>query len=115
LRNIHAFAEEVAARAITVTAIHPYRMRDTDFIHEAKRTAKADVLREFPLATDQKSVARRSLWGAEHGLTVFTPELVLTLHSIITYVLPHRVIIAVSNLGSHNAGRDKCDSDSEKA
>lgn len=97
-------AAEVAARGITVTAICPYWIRDTEFIHEAKQTDKAGLFRGFPLATDQKTVARRSLWAAEHGFTVFTPDLVSTLHRIITSLLPHRLMIALSNLWRHLAG-----------
>ena len=104
LRYSRALAAEVAARGITVTAICPYWIRDTEFIHEAKRTDKAGLFRGFPLATDQKTVARRSLWAAEHGFTVFTPDLVSTLHRIITSLLPHRLMIALSNLWRHLAG-----------
>ena len=62
------------------------------------------LFRGFPLATDQKTVARRSLWAAEHGFTVFTPDLVSTLHRIVTSILPHRLMIALSNLWRHLAG-----------
>lgn len=104
LRYSRALAAEVAERGITVTAICPYWIRDTEFIHEAKRTDKAGLFRGFPLATDQKTVARRSLWAAEHGFTVFTPDLVSTLHRIITSLLPHRLMIALSNIWRHLAG-----------
>lgn len=104
LRYSRALAAEVAQRGITVTAICPYWIRDTEFIHEAKRTDKAGLFRGFPLATDQKTVARRSLWAAEHGCTVFTPDLVSTLHRIITSLLPHRLMIALSNIWRHLAG-----------
>ncbi len=104
LRYSRALAAEVAARGITVTAICPYWIRDTEFIHEAKQTDKAGLFRGFPLATDQKTVARRSLWAAEHGFTVFTPDLVSTLHRIITSLLPHRLMIALSNIWRHLAG-----------
>lgn len=104
LRYSRALAAEVAARGITVTAICPYWIRDTEFIHEAKRTDKAGLFRGFPLATDQKTVARRSLWAVEHGFTVFTPDLVSTLHRIITSLLPHRLMIALSNIWRHLAG-----------
>lgn len=104
LRYSRALAAEVAERGITVTAICPYWIRDTEFIHEAKRTDKAGLFRGFPLATDQKTVARRSLWAAEHGITVFTPDLVSTLHRIITSLLPHRLMIALSNIWRHLAG-----------
>lgn len=102
--RLRELAAEVAARGITVTAICPYWIRDTEFIHEAKQTDKAGLFRGFPLATDQKTVARRSLWAAEHGFTVFTPDLVSTLHRIITSLLPHRLMIALSNLWRHLAG-----------
>ena len=104
LRYSRALAAEVAERGITVTAICPYWIRDTEFIHEAKRTDKAGLFRGFPLATDQKTVARRSLWAAEHGFTVFTPDFVSTLHRIITSLLPHRLMIALSNIWRHLAG-----------
>ena len=104
LRYSRALAAEVTERGITVTAICPYWIRDTEFIHEAKRTDKAGLFRGFPLATDQKTVARRSLWAAEHGFTVFTPDLVSTLHRIITSLLPHRLMIALSNIWRHLAG-----------
>ena len=104
MRYSRALAAEVAERGITVTAICPYWIRDTEFIHEAKRTDKAGLFRGFPLATDQKTVARRSLWAAGHGFTVFTPDLVSTLHRIITSILPHRLMIALSNLWRHLAG-----------
>ena len=104
LRYSRALAAEVAARGITVTAICPYWIRDTEFIHEAKKTDRRGLFRGFPLATDQKTVARRSLWAAEHGFTVFTSDLVSTLHRIVTSILPHRLMIALSNLWRHLAG-----------
>ena len=104
LRYSRALAAEVAARGITVTAICPYWIRDTEFIHEAKKTDRRGLFRGFPLATDQKTVARRSLWAAEHGFTVFTPDLVSTLHRVVTSILPHRLMIALSNLWRHLAG-----------
>ena len=97
-------AAEGAERGITVTAICPYWIRDTEFIHEAKKTDRRGLFRGFPLATDQKTVARRSLWAAGHGFTVSTPDLVSTLHRIITSILPHRLMIALSNLWRHLAG-----------
>lgn len=102
--NCRALAAEVAARGITVTAICPYWIRDTEFIHEAKKTDRRGLFRGFSLATDQKTVARRSLWAAAHGFTVFTPDLVSTLHRIVTSILPHRLMIALSNLWRHLAG-----------
>ena len=104
LRYSRALAAEVAARGITVTAVCPYWIRDTEFIHEAKKTDRRGLFRGFSLATDQKTVARRSLWAAEHGFTVFTPDLVSTLHRIVTSILPHRLMIALSNLWRHLAG-----------
>ena len=104
LRYSRALAAEVAERGITVTAICPYWIRDTEFIHEAKKTDRRGLFRGFSLATDQKTVARRSLWAAAHGFTVFTPDLVSTLHRIVTSILPHRLMIALSNLWRHLAG-----------
>ena len=102
--NCRALAAEVAARGITFTAICPYWIRDTEFIHEAKKTDRSGLFRGFSLATDQKTVARRSLWAAAHGFTVFKPDLVSTLHRIVTSILPHRLMIALSNLWRHLAG-----------
>ena len=59
LRYSRALAAEVAARGITVTAICPYWIRDTEFIHEAKKTDRRGLFRGFPPATcPWRSVSR---------------------------------------------------------
>ena len=93
-----ALAAEVSSRGISVTAVCPYWIRDTEFIHVAKQTDKAGLFKGFPFATTQKAVARRSLWAAEHGFTVFTPDPVSTLHRLVTAILPHSWMIALSSL-----------------
>lgn len=93
-----ALAAEVKNRVISVTAVCPYWIRDTEFIDVAKQTDKAGLFKGFPFATTQKAVARRSLWAAEHGFTVFTPDPVSTLHRLVTAILPHSWMIALSNL-----------------
>ena len=93
-----ALAAEVSSRGISVTAVCPYWIRDTEFISVAKQTDKAGLFKGFPFSTTQKAVARRSLWAADHGFTVFTPDPISTLHRLVTAILPHSWMIALSNL-----------------
>lgn len=93
-----ALAAEVGSRGISITAVCPYWIRDTEFIDVAKQTDKAGLFKGFPFSTTQKAVACRSLWAAEHGFTVFTPDPISTLHRLVTAILPHSWMIALSNL-----------------
>lgn len=78
-----ALREELRPRKISVTAVCPYWIKDTEFIGKA-----AGEARTFPFSTTAKTVARRSLSDAAHGYSVSTPDVVSTLHRMAVSLFP---------------------------
>lgn len=92
---------ELAPRGISVTAICPYWIRDTEFIAEAKKTDHEGLFHGFPLATDKHTVVRRSLRAAQKGHAICTPDLVSTLDRFFGALIPDALIIHLVNLYRH--------------
>ena len=57
-RYSRALRVELLSRRISVTAVCPYWIRDTEFIGTAQKTRNSTYVRRFPLASRQRNVAR---------------------------------------------------------
>lgn len=95
-RFSRALRVELFPRGITVTAVCPYWIRDTEFIPvaSAAETGKRSV-RHFPLSSKVSSVARLSYAAARLGLPVSTPGIVCTLHWIAGKIIPSDLMMGI--------------------
>jgi uncharacterized protein len=97
-RYSRALRVELAPQGIVVTAVCPYWIRDTEFIHVAQKTKNSSYIHAFPWASTQRTVALRSLRAAKNNVAVVTPGLIPFLHRIITSLLPHSFMMAASRI-----------------
>ncbi len=84
-----AMSVELAELGINITAVCPFWIKDTEFVDKAKETDKHNVYRDMPGAANVRSVAEKSLRAAKAGNVVCTPDIVSSLHRIVTSILPH--------------------------
>ena len=101
LRYSRGLCAELAPRGISVTAVCPYWIRNTEFIAGAKETDHEVLFHGFPLATDKHTVARRSLHAAQNERAICTPDLVSTLDRFFGALIPDDLIIHLVNLYRH--------------
>lgn len=93
-----ALAAELAPRGISVTAVCPYWIRDTEFIGLAQVTDRGHLFKDFPFAATVEAVARRSLRAAKYGAHVSTPDLISFLDRCVTKALPRGILMHLAGL-----------------
>lgn len=89
-----ALGRELRGQGITVTAVCPYWIRDTEFISVAKQSGSQTV-RHFPLSSGVRRVAARALLDSRRGCAVSTPGLVCTVHRAAAKCLPSGVLMTL--------------------
>lgn len=87
-RYSRSLGRELKDTGISVTAVCPYWIRDTDFIDTAKRTKDSHYIDNFFLASRKKDVVSRSLRDSRRGRAVSTPGIACTVHRIISKLIP---------------------------
>lgn len=92
-RYARSLGRELQGTGISVTAVCPYWIRDTDFIDTAKRTKDSHYIDNFAFATYKKDVVRRSLHAAARGRSVSTPGFACTLHRILAKFTPYGILM----------------------
>lgn len=90
LRYARGLSAELLGTGITVTAVCPYWIKDTEFIPVAAET-ESKAVRHFPLSSRKKNVAAVSLFFSEAGFPVCTPGIVCSLHRIVS-LLPDTIL-----------------------
>ena len=93
-RHSRALGQELRGRGITVTAVCPYWIKDTEFIPAAKQ-GDGGAVRHFPLATRAGRVAARALLDSRRGRAVSTPGAVCTVHRYASKCLPDAALMAL--------------------
>lgn len=93
-RYSRALGIELLPEGITVTAVCPYWIRDTEFIPVAQRGADASAIRSFPFSSRAADVVRLSLNDSRLGLGVSTPGIVCSLHRLIAHITSSRLQMA---------------------
>ena len=96
LHYSRALAVELSSKGIMVSAVCPYWIKDTEFIHIAQDTNNSAYIQGFPFAGRQAVIAAKSFAAAKEGKVVITPDAVSALHRIITNVLPHQWLMVAS-------------------
>ena len=96
LHYSRGLAVELSPKGITVSAICPYWIKDTEFIANAQKTRNSSYIGGFPFAGKQKDIAAYSFKAAKQGKTVITPDPVSSLHRILTSILPYSFLMFAS-------------------
>lgn len=84
---------ELRPGGVTVTAVCPYWIKDTEFIPVARETRNNTAIRHFPLASTSRRVVRWALMDARLGLAVSTPGAVCALHRLLAKFIPHGILL----------------------
>lgn len=92
-RYSRALGIELMGRGITVTAVCPYWIKDTEFIPLAEETDTKNAIRHFPLASKSANVVARALSDSALGLPVSTPGLVCFVHRIAAKFIPSQIMM----------------------
>lgn len=94
-RYSRALGVELMGRGITVTAVCPYWVKDTEFIPIAEETDEKDAVRHFPLASKTVNVVARALNDSALRLPVSTPGPVCFVHRIAAKFIPSQIMIGL--------------------
>lgn len=84
-----ALGVELKDLGISVTAVCPFWIKDTEFVERARETDRCGAYFNMPGATNVKRVVEKSMSAARRGEAVCTPDPVSTLHRIVAKLLPH--------------------------
>lgn len=90
-----ALSVELRDLGITVTAVCPFWIKDTEFVAKARETDKRGVYFDMPGATTVDRVVQKSLLAARRGKVVCTPDPVSSLHRIVASILPHALLARI--------------------
>ena len=94
-RYSRALRVELLPRRVSVTAVCPYWVRDTEFIPTAKKTAGSRRVRGFPLASRRASVAFFAMNDAFLRLPVSTPGPVCLVHRVAAKFIPSELMMGL--------------------
>lgn len=94
LHYSRALGAELRPRGITVTAVCPYWISDTEFVERAQlHHSNNEYIRSYPFADRRESVARLALLDASIGIGVSTPGILCTLHHLVCKILPTDLVL----------------------
>lgn len=93
-----ALAEELREKNITVTAVCPYWIKDTEFITIAQQAPSGSGFRRFPLADTQTFVARKAWKDICKGKSVSTPGAVAAADRLFAKLVPAGVMMWLSRM-----------------
>ncbi|MDD2413589.1 MAG: SDR family NAD(P)-dependent oxidoreductase [Eubacteriaceae bacterium] len=91
---------ELLTRGIHVTAVCPYWIKDTEFIHKAQKH-NAKSYHHFLFANRAHTVAALALNDSHLNLWVSTPGPVCLLHRIAAKFIPHFIMVPLMALLKH--------------
>lgn len=92
-RYSRALRIELLPRGIHVTAVCPYWIRDTEFIHKAKHNGNEKKIKNFIFASRAKNVVGMALNDSRIGLPVSTPGPICFIHRIVAKFIPHEIMM----------------------
>ena len=94
-RYSRALRVELLKRRISVTAVCPYWIKDTEFIPVAQKTDSHSYIRHFEPASRRTTVARWSMADTINRFAVSTPGPVCTLHRIFGKIIPNELMAGI--------------------
>lgn len=86
---------ELMPKKISVTAVCPYWIKDTEFIPVAQESENPKAIRHFFLASKKKSVAHIALNDSKLHLPVSTPGIMCTVHRIAAKFIPSSLMCLI--------------------
>lgn len=86
---------ELLPRKISVTAVCPYWIKDTEFIPTAGHDASPDRISHFPLSSKKKTVAKLALHDSKLRLPVSTPGIMCSIHRIAAKFIPSSIMCLI--------------------
>lgn len=93
IRYSRALAIELKSKKITVTAICPYWVKDTEFIQNSKESANAGYVSFYKFAGRTKKSVKQALRDVFKGKPVSTPSPVSRFMRVAAAVLPDTVLL----------------------
>lgn len=90
-----ALSVELKDLGISVTAVCPFWIKDTEFVDKARETDKRGAYFDMPGATTVKRVVKNSMSAAKRGKTVCTPDIMSSVHRVLTSLLPHWLLSGI--------------------
>lgn len=94
LHYSRALRAELRPRGIGVSAVCPYWIADTEFIHIAEQTEH----HRYPFAVRKEAVVSMSLRLSRYGAAVITPDVPSTLSRLATKIVPKTPVLAIYGL-----------------
>lgn len=94
-RYSRALGVELMGSEITVTAVCPYWVKDTEFIPIAEETDEKNAIRHFPVASKAVNVVTRALNDSALGLPVSTPGPICFVHRIAAKFIPAQIMMGI--------------------
>ncbi|WP_196605468.1 SDR family NAD(P)-dependent oxidoreductase [Pectinatus haikarae] len=88
-----ALHKELSCNNISVTAVCPYWISDTNFINEAKKNGDKNCIKNFRFALNTKTVASKALRDAMQMKIVSTPGVISSWQYILSRVVPDKIIM----------------------
>ena len=96
---------ELLPRKIAVTAVCPFWIKDTEFIHIANgyggtpdfssEINETPPIRHFPFAVRAERVAKQALSDSRLGFAVSTPGIFCFIHRVFAKILPRKVLLYI--------------------
>lgn len=90
-----ALHSELRHRGITVTAVCPYWIKDTEFISIAEESEGKSRIASYPLASKKRHVVRRALLASYLGFPVSTPSFLSFIERYVCHVLPNGIMMGL--------------------
>ena len=101
-RYSRALRIELLPRKISVTAVCPYWIKDTEFIpiaeKEQENSPEESAVHSFPLATAKEDVVRHVLTDAVLNMPVSTPGIVCTVHRFARKLFSSDILLGIWEL-----------------
>jgi len=97
-RYSRALRYELRRKRISVTAVCPYWIEDTEFIELARKTGNKEYIRSFPFPEQQRYVACTAYRDTTSRKAVSTPGLIAPTQRLLGKVLPDSLIMHCWNI-----------------
>lgn len=95
IRFSRALGRELKVHRISVTAVCPYWVSDTEFIQMAKKTGNSEYIHSFPLSSQEKYVAHRAFRDTQRRKAVSTPSVFATVERVLAKLFPSGAAMSI--------------------
>ncbi|WP_196592951.1 SDR family NAD(P)-dependent oxidoreductase [Pectinatus sottacetonis] len=92
-----ALNNELHSCNISVTAVCPYWIKDTNFIKTAVKTPNSSYIKNFYFASHKKTIAKKALKDMINNKAVSTPGIICTLHHFAAKFIPYEIMMCLWN------------------